>query len=212
MQCRPLCLAPNSSPSNIRQLETRPRGFLYGCNDIGLGLSKRLPLPTIQPDSSSSEKDLAGQCGPGPGSSSLADTTLVVGSPESSSEEPNHDPKLQILAEGPCMPSQNPSNVPQAPSGRLSRIRQHHQTESFSEDITKILLLATRTSTHKTYQSDWGQWDSWCGKRKFNPVSATLNNVLLFWTDRFKSGASYSSVDVVCSTTPWANTPLLFNS
>ena len=68
-----------------------------------------------------------------------------------------------------------------------------------SEYITKVLLSATRTSTHKTYQSAWGQRDSWYGKRKFEPVPATLNDVLLFLTDRFKSGAAYRSVNVVRS-------------
>ena len=111
-------------------------------------------------------------------------------SPEPPNQETSHDPELQILAEGPCMPSQNPSTVSQALSGRLSHIREQHQTERFSEDITEILLSATRASTHRTYPSAWGQWNSWSGKRKVNPVSTTLNDALLFLTDRFKSGVA----------------------
>lgn len=199
VQCRPFCLSLNSHSSNICQLETRPRGILHGCNDTELGHSERLRLSTIQSDSTSSEKSLAGQSGSGLDSSSLAGTTLVASSPEPSNQETSHDPELQILVEGPCIPPQNPSNVSQAPSGRLSYIREQHQTEGFSEDITEILLSATRTSTHKTYQSAWGQWNSWCAKRKVNPVSATLNDVLLFLTDRFKCGAAYRSVNVVRS-------------
>ena len=83
----------------------------------------------------------------------------------------------------------------QAPSDRLSHIREQRKTEGFLEDITEIVLSATRSSTHKTYQSAWGQWNSWYGKRKVNPVSATLNDVLLFLTDRLKSGTAYRSVN-----------------
>ena len=107
--------------------------------------------------------------------------------------------KLQTPAEGSCVPSENPSNVPQASFSRLSVIREQHQTEGFSEDITKILQSATRASTHKTYQSAWGLWHSWCAKRKVNPISATLNDVLLFLTDRFNTGAAYRSVNVTHS-------------
>ena len=119
--------------------------------------------------------------------------------PEPVNQESCHDPKLQTPAEGSCIPSENPSYVPQASFSRLSVIREQHQTEGFSEDITRILQSATRASTHKTYQSAWGLWNSWCAKRKVNPISATLNDVLLFLTDRFNNGAAYRSVNVARS-------------
>ena len=96
---------------------------------------------------------------------------------------------LLLVAQEPCQASFN----------RLSHIREQHQTEGFSEDVTEILLSATRASTHKTYQSAGRLWSSWCYKRKVNPISATLNDALLFLTDRFKNGAAYRSVNVACS-------------
>ena len=199
LQCRSLCVTPNGSPPNLRQLETRPRRNLHRCNDPRLVPSKRLRLPTIQPDRTSTEKSISGQSRPGLSGPSVAGTTLVASPPEPVNQESCHDPKLQTPAEGSCIPSENPSYVPQASFSRLSVIREQHQTEGFSEDITRILQSATRASTHKTYQSAWGLWNSWCAKRKVNPISATLNDVLLFLTDRFNNGAAYRSVNVARS-------------
>ena len=53
VQCRSLCATPNGSPLNLRQLETRPRGYLHRCNDPRLVPSQRLHLSTIQSDRAS---------------------------------------------------------------------------------------------------------------------------------------------------------------
>ena len=124
---------------------------------------------------------------------------MVASPPEPLNQESCHDPKLQTPAERSCIPCEDPPNVPQASFSRLSLIRKQHQTEGFSEDITRILQSATRTSTHKTYQSAWGLWHSWCAKRKVNPICGTLNDVLLFLTDRFNNGAAYRSVNLARS-------------
>ena len=55
------------------------------------------------------------------------------------------------------------------------------------------------------YQSAWGLWHSWCAKRKVNPICATLNDVLLFLTDRFNNGAAYRSVNVARSATSFCH-------
>ena len=56
VQFRSVCITPNSPPSNLCQLETRPRCYLHRCNDPQLVPSKRLRLSTIQSDRTSSEK------------------------------------------------------------------------------------------------------------------------------------------------------------
>lgn len=127
-----------------------------------------------------------------------ADLLLVAG-PSESYKEPCHDPKLQVSVEGPCVSSTNPLNVPQSSFSRLSHIKEQHQTEGFSEDVTEILLSATRASTHKTYQSALRLRSNWCSERKVNPISATLIDVPLFLTDRSKNGAAYRSVNVARS-------------
>ena len=129
VQCRSLCVTPNGSSLNLRQLETRPRGYLHRCNDPRLVPSQRLRLSTIQSDRTSTEKSISGQSRFGLSGHSMAGTTLVASSPEPDDQESCHDPKL--LAEKPCVPSENPSNVPQASFSRLSVIRGQHQTEGF---------------------------------------------------------------------------------
>ena len=109
--------------------------------------SQRLRLSTIQSDRTSTEKSVSGQSRFGLSGPSMAGTTLVASPPEPVNQESCHDPKLQTPAEGPCVPSENPSNVPQASFSRLSVIREQHQTEGFSEDINRILQSATRAST-----------------------------------------------------------------
>ena len=108
VQCRSLCITPNGSALNLRQLETRPRGYLHRCNDPRLVPSQRLRLSTIQSDRTSSEKSVSGQ--------SRFGGTLVASPAEPVNQESCHDPKLQTPAEGPCVPSENPSNVSQASS------------------------------------------------------------------------------------------------
>ena len=131
VQCRSLCVTPYGSSFNLRQLETRPRGYLHRCNDPRLVPSQRLRLSSLQSDRTSTEKGISGQSRFGLSGSSMASTTLVASPPESDNQESCHDLKLETLAERLCVPSENPSNVPQASFSRLSVIRGQHQTEGF---------------------------------------------------------------------------------
>ena len=131
MQCRPLCLAPNSSPSNLCQLETRPGASYTDAMTLDWASLKGYAFPPLSLIAPILKKI------------SQVNADLVLVAPVWQAQpwwplllnllvlQPNHDPELQILAEGPCMPSQNPSNVPQAPFSRLSRMREQHQAEGF---------------------------------------------------------------------------------
>ena len=111
--------------------------------------SQRLRLSTIQSDHTNTEKSISGQSRCSLSGSSMAGTTLAASHPEPVYQESCHDPKLPTPDEGPCVPSENASNVPQASFSHLSVIREQHQTEEFSEDITRVLQSATRPSTYK---------------------------------------------------------------
>jgi len=67
------------------------------------------------------------------------------------------------------------------------------------DNVTEILLSASRQSTRKIYQSAWRRWSSWCYKRKIDPFSAPLTDILLYLTEYFNSGAAYRSVNVARS-------------
>ena len=148
MQCRSLCVTSNGSLPSLCQLETMPVCYLHRCNDPRLVPSKRLCLSTIQSDRTSTEESISGQSRSGACGPSVAGTTLVASPPERLDPEPCHDPKPQTPAEESCIPSEDAPNVPQASFSRLSLIREQHQTEGFSEDITRILQSATQTPTN----------------------------------------------------------------
>ena len=124
VQCRSLCVTPNGSSTNLCQLETRPGCYLHRCNDPRLVPSKRLRLSTIQSDRTRTVKSISGQSRSGASGPSVVVTTLVANPPEPLNQESCHDPKLQTPAEGSCMPSEDPPNVPQASFSCLSLFRE----------------------------------------------------------------------------------------
>ena len=49
------------------------------------------------------------------------------------------------------------SNVSSPSLGRVSHLYQRFQTESIPTNVADLLIAATRTSTHKTYESNWNR-------------------------------------------------------
>ncbi len=47
-----------------------------------------------------------------------------------------------------------------------------------SERAQTLLVAAWRKGTTSAYSSAWGKWNSWCSKRKINPVLMSINPVL----------------------------------
>ena len=70
-----------------------------------------------------------------------------------------------------------------------------------SENVAEILFSASRPSTRKTYKSAWGRWSRSCDKRKVDPFSVPLADILLYLTEYmyFNGGAAYRSVNVARS-------------
>ena len=70
-----------------------------------------------------------------------------------------------------------------------------------SENVAEIVFSASRPSTRKTYKSAWGRWSRWCDKRKVDPFSVPLADILLYLTEYmyFNGGAAYRSVNVARS-------------
>lgn len=109
----------DSSPSIICQLETRSRCHLQRCSDPGLVHSGRFRLSSFSLISaalkkiSQEEADLV--LNPvwqaQPWWPALLDLLIKI---------PCHEPHLQTPAEGFCISSKNPPDVPQAPFSHLS--------------------------------------------------------------------------------------------
>lgn len=87
--------------------------------------------------------------------SSLASTTLVAGSAETpdiatstSTEQPN--PLIE-----PVRPQESPTNVSSATLGHISHFYRRFQAVGIPGDVAKLLIVTTRASTQKTYESSW---------------------------------------------------------
>ena len=104
VQCRSLCVTPNGSPFNLRQLETRLRGYLHRCNDPRLVPSQRLRLSTIQSDATSTEKSISWQSRFALNCPNVAGTTLVASPPEPVNQESCHDSNSKHLLRDPASP------------------------------------------------------------------------------------------------------------
>ena len=197
VQCRSLCVTPNGSSLNLRQLETTPRGYLHRCNDSQLvdwSLLKGYAFPPFSLIAPVLKKV----------SQDKADLVLVATVGQA---QPWWPALLNLIIKNPVMiPNsllRNPASPlrihPMYPRLHLAVFQlsgDSTKQKGFSGNITRILESATRASAHKTYQSAFGLWHSWCANQQVNSILATLSDVILFLTDRFNNGAAYRSVNV----------------
>ena len=196
---RPVCLSPICRASPVCQLASRPRGSTRGCVDNGLDTLQRLRLPTFQSDPSCPKQSVSGQSGHHVSSTHLASTTMLATATEPPDRTSSPPAELQTPPEGPSSPSENSSNVSQTTLSRVSCLRGQYQAMGIPYNVTEILLSASRQSTRETYQSAWRRWSGWCVKRKIDPLSTPLTDILLYLTEYFNSGAAYRSVNVARS-------------
>ena len=208
VQNRPVCLSPIHPTSSVRQLASGSRGTACGCVDNGLGTLQGLRLSTLQSDSSRPKQTVSGQSRHHISGTHLASSTMVATTTESPGRATCPPPELQTPPEGPSRPSEDSSNVPQTTLSRVSCLRGQYQTMGIPDNVTEILLSASRPSTRKTYQSAWRRWSGWCVKRKTDPLSAPLTDILLYLTEYFNSGAAYRSVNVARSAISTSHTKL----
>lgn len=184
--------------SQVRQLASGPRGFARRCAANGLGTLQGLCFSALQSDSSCTKQSDSGKSRHNISGTHLASTAMVATPPEPPGRTTSPPPELQTPLEGPSRPSEDSSSVPQTTLSRVSCLRGQYQAMGIP-DVTEILLSASRPSTRKTYPSAWRRWSGWCVKRKIDPFSAPLGDILLYLTEYFNSGAAYRSVNVARS-------------
>lgn len=88
---------------------------------------------------------------------------------------------------------QGPQHARQTEVDGLSIVRQHYQSQGFSDHVTGVLLDSWRTSTQKQYASYLKKWNLFCRERKILAHSPTLNQVLEFLYTQLH--LSYSSIN-----------------
>ena len=84
------------------------------------------------------------------------------------------------------------TNAPQTATSRLDHFQQLCTTAGFSNTVTCLLSSATCQSSDKSYDCAWTKWNSWCNRRKVNPISATVKDILTFLSDQFDNNSQLS--------------------
>ena len=99
----------------------------------------------------------------------------MVASPSQDLLEKRSSPtKNQGSSIGPQKPSNSSPTVLEVNTERLFHIRQYYENHGLSQKTTEPILSAHPVSTHKTYQSAWKKWDSWCRAREVDHIFFTI--------------------------------------
>ena len=204
---RSVCYKADQPVTRLCELAPRLSCSGHGRIFNKLEPSKRIRFPTIQPHTHDTDKGNKRQCksvtiSPGVANSALVATVATTLRPTSSA------PTFKsVSSTGPIESQGNPSNVPETPISRMDYFQQLCSTAGLPKTATRLLASATRRSTNKTYDCAWTKWHSWCNRRKINPISATIKDILTFLSDQFDCNLQYRTVNVlrsaISSIHPW---------
>ena len=125
--------------------------------------------------------------------------TLVASPSQNVLEKPSSPTTNQWSSIGPYKPSKNSPIVPKVNTGYLFHIRQRYENGGLSQKRIELMLSAHPKSNHKTYQSAWKKWDSWCCAMEVDPICSTLRDILHFLTDMFDKGHKHHVINVLKS-------------
>ena len=96
-------------------------------------------------------------------------------------------------------PSTAPSTASQDGIDGLSIIREGLSERGLSQDTQNIILLSWRGGTKKQYDGYIKKWQVFCSEWGTDPVHATVETVLEFLTELYKSGIGYSAINTARS-------------
>ena len=137
----------------------------------GLCLSPILPFRQVPQSSSETAGTTSSPC-----STSVENPTLVP-----SLIEPPYRPSSPSPSNPQSVNSgRNYSPINPPPAGRMAYLKQQYEEGGFSVQARDLPSAAWRRNTSEQYASAWRKWTSWCAKRKVNPISASLNDIINF--------------------------------
>ena len=190
---RSLCITSDISASSLCQLEARSSSHTDRCIHNELAKNPRVRLPAIRLNwpmltagHVSESRTINSNI------SSLASTALVPTTTPTVYRSFHSAPSISrsLNERQPATSSEQP------PAGWLETVCQRFETTNVSAETREILLAAWRRNTTSAYSSAWSKWVGWCGERKINPVSVSLNAILEFLKDQFKDGKAYRTINV----------------
>ena len=153
----------------------------------GLCLSPILPFRQVPQSSSETAGTTSSPC-----STSVENPTLVpslIGPPYRPSSLSPSNP--QSVNSG---RNDSPINLP--PAGRMAYLKQQYEEGGFSVQARDLPSAASRRNTSDQYASAWRKWTSWCAKRKVNPISASLSDIINFLAGEFQQGKQCRTLNV----------------
>ena len=116
---------------------------------------------------------------------------------------------LTMLVEPPVLlpPVKKLSRVPKGVATSTAGDKQPHvsgvesvwqrgRQQGLSEGAATLVTKAWRTGTKCAYNTPWNKWVGWCGKRKIDPLQATVGQIANFLADRFEEGLEYATMNV----------------
>ena len=175
----------DQSMKELCELATRPTCCGDGRFFNRLESDERICVSTIQSHPTDINEGYKRQCEHSASSTSVTNPTLVATTATAHSPTSSTSPRIPNSSTRPVQSQGNPSNVPETATSRLDYFQQLCTTAGLSNTVTRLLSSATRQSTNKSYDCAWTKWNSWCNRRKVNPISVTVKDILTFLSDQF---------------------------
>ena len=202
-----VCNQIDKPTTSVCKLASRSTRMCHGCVYNRLEYHKGICIPPIQSHSPNIIEGEERQCNSAPSSTNLAGPILVatLTSPNNTSTSlPSFIPNSSRRS---IEPKTHSSNVPKTSISRMDHLQQRCMAEGLLKAVTQLLSSATRQSTNKAYDSAWGKWNSWCVRRKINPISTNIKDVLVFLSNQFENKLRYRTINVIrsaiSSVHPW---------
>ena len=194
----------DQSIKELCELATRPTCCGDGRFFNRLESDERICVSTIQSHPTDINEGYKRQCEHSASSTSVANSTLVATTATAHSPTSSTSPRTPNSSTRPVQSQGNPSETA---TSRLDYFQQLCTTADLSNTVTRLLSSATRQSTNKSYDCAWTKWNSLCNRRKVNPISATVKDILTFLSDQFDNNLQYRTVNVlrsaISSIHPW---------
>ena len=73
------------------------------------------------------------------------------------------------------------------------------ESQGISTEASRIIVQSWRSGTTTQYQTYYKKWESFCCRRKINPLQATLQDGINFLGDLFATGVGYSCINTARS-------------
>ena len=190
-----ICRSSEHPTEQICQLETRPQCDQSRCISDELGRGKRICVPPILFDQSSSGEDQQGRLHSSGNSASMAGAGVVSTVVEDGSGSTDFIATDSQNAYFSQRRASSPDVGGEIATGSVEGVRGNLIDSQVSSEAQSIMDDARRAGTKKAYGYAWNKWSGWCNSRHVDPFQAPLGYVLNFLTEIFSAGLEYSTMN-----------------